>query len=190
MACGTVGGFRGGLAAGFALGSLRPAPRDHRRGRCSGGESDRHDRARAGRRLSVAALPLRRSVRRNDHSDLQLGARPFERRGRARGDGGRLRRPAAGARRWGRGWAFDRGVCNVGHAARPVLHARCGAGPHRRFRNLAAHLGSESSSRAQESRSCWSPRSQSGPSSPPPIRPTRSFGFTPPAGAPPVRSTP
>ena len=150
MACGTLGGF---LAA-WPLGLL--SDRYDRRlviigaAAAAAASSDRHDRARAGRRLSVASLPLRRSVRRNDHTDLQLGAGPFERRGRARGDGGCFRRPPAGARRWGRGWAFDRGVCNVGHAARPVLHARCGAGPHRRFRNLAAHLGSESSRRAQE----------------------------------------
>ena len=70
MACGTLGGFVAAWPLGFALGSLRPAPRDHRRGRRGGCESHRHDRARAGRRLPVAALSLRRSVRRNDHPDL------------------------------------------------------------------------------------------------------------------------
>ena len=39
MAGGTLGGFRRRLAVGFALGSLRPAPCDHRRGRCGGCES-------------------------------------------------------------------------------------------------------------------------------------------------------
>ena len=55
------------------------------------------------------------------------------------------------------------------------------------FRSVPALLASERL-HAQE-RVCSSPRSPSGPSSPPPIRPTCSFGFTPPAGAPPVRST-
>ena len=125
--------IRGGMAPRAALGSLRPPPCHHRRGRGGGRESHRHARARAGRRLSVAALSLRRSVRRNDHTDLQLGARSSERRGRARGDGRCLRRTSAGARRRGRSRPFDRGICHVGHAARPVLHTRCGAGPHRRF---------------------------------------------------------
>ena len=135
--------IRGGMAPRAALGSLRPPPCHHRRGRGGGRESDRHARARAGRRLSVAALSLRRSVRRNDHTDLQLGARSSERRGRARGDGRCLRRTSAGARRRGRGRAFDRGIRHVGHAARPVLHARCGAGPHRPFRSVPALLASE-----------------------------------------------
>ena len=171
MACGTVGGFVAAWPLGFALGSLRPAPCHHRRGRGGGCEFDRHARARAGRRLSVAALSLRRSVRRNDHTDLQLGARPFERRGRARGDGGCLRRPSAGARRRGRGRPFDRGICHVGHAARPVLHARCGAGPHRAFRSEPALLASAGACQRTRAPSRSSLRSRSGPSSPPPIRP-------------------
>ncbi len=70
MACGTVGGF----VAAWPLGLL--SDRYDRRlviigaAAAAAASSDGHAGARAGRRLSVAALPLRCSVRRHDHSNL------------------------------------------------------------------------------------------------------------------------
>ena len=70
MACGTLGGF----VAAWPLGLL--SDRYDRRlviigaAAAAAASSHRHDGGRADRRLSVAALSLCRSVRRNDHPDL------------------------------------------------------------------------------------------------------------------------